>query len=98
MVMTTSERPIKHIELTHQEWDWLRAELIKEHGPSILISWKMKRDLGFTVREHKRGFVHLMDTIRAHVDWRDSNSVICLDFYDESMKTWYLLKYSNRND
>lgn len=88
-----NDRPIHHIELTHRKWDQLRAELIKEHGPSILISWKMRRELGFTVREHQRGFVPLLDAVKSHVDWRDSRTVICLDFYEEAMKTWYILKY-----
>jgi hypothetical protein len=94
--MVISDKPIKHIELTHREWDWLKDELIKEHGASILISWKMRRELGFTVREHSRGFSPLLDTVVSNVDWRDSRSVICLDFYEESMKTWYMLKYGNR--
>ncbi len=92
-----SERPIKHVELTHSEWDWLRSELVKEHGTSILISWRMRRELGFTVREHSRGFVPLLDSVKANVDWRDARSVICLDFYDEAMKTWYILKYGDRD-
>lgn len=79
------DKPIRHIELTHTEWENLRQQIIKEHGPSMLISWKMRRELGFTVREHKR-----WDKTK---QWQDRSSVICLDFYDESMKSWYILKY-----
>jgi hypothetical protein len=78
--------PIKHVELTHAEWNKLKQELVSEHGKSIMISWVMKQKLGFTIREHLR----FNDTYPA---WEDRRSVICLDFYDEAMRTWYILKY-----
>lgn len=88
--------PVKHVELSHGEWDKLKEQLVKEYGPSILISWKMRRELGFTVREHSRGFVEFRKSheLKAtYGDWRDARSTICLDFYDEAMKSWYYLKY-----
>lgn len=86
--MVLSEKPIKHIELTKKEWLHLRDSLVRDFGSKILISWVMRRECGFTMRTH-------------HV-WRKketdhgeySETVYCLDFYDEQMKVWYLLKYS----
>ena len=89
-------KPVKHIELSHSEWDRLKLKLVQEYGPSILISWKMGRELGFTVREHSRGFVEFREAHKMQAvenDWRDAQSIICLDFYDEAMKSWYFLKY-----
>jgi len=68
---------MKHIELTRKEWDDLKQRLITEHGPRILISWVLKRECGFTMRDH-----------REH-----DRSYIALDFYDEQMRTFFHLKY-----
>lgn len=77
---------MKHIELTHGKWEDLRAKLLAEYGKTILISFVCKRELGFTVREHRR----FDDT---HPRWEDRRSVICLDFYSETAKSWFILKY-----
>ena len=78
---------VKHVELTHDEWEKLKELLVKEYGSKIMISWVMKRELGFTVREHQRWD----DT---YARWEDRRSVICLDFYEEATKSWYILKYT----
>lgn len=79
-----SDKPIKHIELTRDEYMQLRERLVQEYGKRIMISWVMRRECGFTMREHKR-----QDAFDNY-----PNSVYCLDFYDEQMKTWYILKYT----
>ena len=80
--MVLEGKPIKHIELTKEEWLHLRRQLVKDYGQKILISWVMRRECGFTIREHHA--------------WTDDQSVTkyCLDFYDEQMKVWFLLKYT----
>lgn len=83
----------KHIELTHQEWEKIKAGLINDFGQRILISWVMKRECGFTVREHHRT-AKSFDDLGPNVDWRNATSVMCIDFYDEAVKTWFVLKYS----
>lgn len=79
-----SDKPIKHIELSKSEWIDLRARLVEEYGEKIRISWVMRRECGFTVREHI--------VYKAFDD--GPTRVFCLDFYDEQMKTWYILKYT----
>ena len=76
-----TDKPIKHIELSSAEWEQIKSKLIEEFGQKIIITWVLKRECGFTVR--------------SHTDWNDGNyhRVICLDFYDEQMKTWFILKY-----
>jgi len=45
---------MKHIELTHAEWDQIRDRIREDFGFSMpLLRDKMKRELGFTVREHR---------------------------------------------
>jgi len=68
---------MKHIELTHKEWNELKQRLTAEHGSKILISWAMKRECGFTVRDH----------------CEHDRRYIALDFYDEQMRTLFYLKY-----
>ena len=81
--MVLEGKPIKHIELTKEEWLHLRRQLVKDYGQKILISWVMRPDCGFTVREHHVWF-----------DEKGFTSQYCLDFYDEQMKVWFLLKYN----
>jgi len=83
-----NSKPIKHIELPREEWLELRRGLIEQYGKIVLLSWKMKEICGFTMREHRR------DTSYATGEYHPP--VYCLDFYDEAMKMWYLLKYSGR--
>ena len=77
----------KPIVLTHRQWDKLRTRLTNDYSPSVMmISWRMKEKLGFTVREYEV--------------WREvgakwnASSDIRLDFYDEPKRTMFLLKYS----
>jgi len=79
---------MKHIELSHTEWHKIRDQIHDEYGQSmILLSSKMKRELGFTVREHRA--YDPFDPMHRH----SYRTIICLDFYDEQMKTWFSLKY-----
>ena len=83
------------------EWETISAQLFQLHGPSIMISWKCRRELGFTVRRHK-GLIKYGEKYGeedsgwmqpdlknkfTYEDW------ICLDFYSESALTYFLLKY-----
>jgi hypothetical protein len=84
----TDDKPVKHIELTHKEWEELRESIKRDYGQStVMLSWKMKEALGFTVREHQRWDDRFQN-------YDDRRSVICLDFVSEQHKIVYLLKYS----
>jgi hypothetical protein len=70
------------ITLTHAEWTPILAQIKTEHRPSVfLIRDAMKRELGFTVREH------------TWYDYKGYKTDIRLDFYTESAHTWFRLKY-----
>ena len=73
------------------DWTYVRDQIKKDFGDHIFtISWRLKRELGFTVRHHK-----------ALVPWRDDSTrfsysdQIHLDFYNESSLSWFVLKYIN---
>lgn len=82
------------ITFTEQEWYFLHKKLLEEYPPSVmLLRYKMKEVLGFTVREHKEWIETKPASekqIRAKGYYKTS---ICLDFYNDSMETWFRLKY-----
>lgn len=72
---------MKSIYLKPGAWARLKDKLIADHGRKIMISWACKRELGFTVREHR--------------DWRAGrpHELYALDFYEEGLGSWFLLRY-----
>ena len=99
------------LKLTPTQWRVIRAELHKENPDTVfLIRAKMKRVLGFTVREHSgyraRTLVELKeydmsDQLRYETEkdrkfYRENINefLICLDFYNEKKYTMFLLKFS----
>ena len=70
--------------LTESKWNTIYNLIREEYGDTtVIISWKLKETLGFTVRRHRdynpiNG--HMVDDIR-------------LDFYDEPAMTFFQLKY-----
>lgn len=72
------------LTLTEKKWNTIYNLIREEYGDSvILISWKLKETLGFTVRRHSDH-----NPINGH--WV---SDIRLDFYDEAAMTFFQLKY-----
>jgi hypothetical protein len=78
----------KPIVLTHVKWKKLKTRLTSDYNPSVMmLSYRMKDQLGFTVREH--------------TEWSNqsgSMTDIRLDFYSETKRTMFLLKYSEYLD
>lgn len=70
--------------ISEKKWFNIYNQIRKEHGDSVvLISWKLKQTLGFTVRRHRD-----FDPVNGHI--KDD---IRLDFYDEPALTYFQLKY-----
>ena len=91
------------------EWEDVSAQLVKEYGPSIMISWKTKSQLGFTVRRHK-GLVPYLERYPHDTGCSDEvfkefvnenrhkmayEDQVHLDFYNEAQMSWFVLKYLN---
>jgi hypothetical protein len=78
----------KPIVLTQSKWYKLKKQLTTDHSPSVMmLSYRMKDKLGFTVREHS--------------EWTEQYGYIIdirLDFYNEPKRTMFLLKYSEYLD
>lgn len=78
----------KPIVLTNWQWEKLKNRLTNDHSPSVMmLSYRMKDKLGFTVREHRSW----TERIGYMTDIR-------LDFYNEPKRTMFLLKYSEYLD
>lgn len=70
--------------LTEHKWNEIYNQIRQEHGDSVvLISWKLKEILGFTVRRHRD-----YDPDKGHMVCD-----ILLDFYNQTAITFFQLKY-----
>jgi hypothetical protein len=70
------------VEMTDQEWEPLRQQLIEEYGISIFLSWRMKQELGCV-----RRFGNLPDG-------EYPRHRVYLDFMDEMSYSTFILRYS----
>jgi hypothetical protein len=74
------------VVLTNEQWLDIRSRIINEHGLStVMLSWRMKEKLGFTVRVHEQYSVAARQYVYQ----------TCLDFYNEPKRTMFLLKYGD---
>jgi hypothetical protein len=93
----------KNLIIFHKlhEFEELHTRLMADHGRStMLISWKLKRELGFTIRNHKGLVEHDKDTweVMKSEGWNHRyhyESQVHIDFYSEAQQTWFVLKYLN---
>ena len=85
---------MKAIVLSVSQWKTIRSELQTEHPRTVfMLKDKMKRVLGFTVREHK-AWIDKPQTIGDDLNLGYSEYQIHLDFYSEKKRTLFLLKFS----
>lgn len=72
-------------------WETVHKKILAEFGTGMAIQSRMRRELGFSVRNHqawfkivKNGHVRKYCELQTH-----------LDFYSESAQSWFQLKYLN---
>lgn len=92
------------IALTVNQWQRIREEMHNDYPKTVfMLRDKMKRVLGFTVREHNEWVES--KAVDPTSDWLDTGQEgwhkgkhhehsIRLDFYNERKYTMFLLKYS----
>lgn len=84
-------RPVK---LTVEQWQAIRKELQTEHPRTVfMLRDKMKRILGFTVREHK-AWIDKPATAGDDLNFGYTEFQIHLDFYSQNKRTMFLMKFS----
>jgi hypothetical protein len=78
---------MKPVVLTVEQWQTIRLALQEEYPKTVfMLRDKMKRVLGFTVREHKSWI--------PKPDGGYSDYQIHLDFYSQNKRTMFLMKFS----
>ena len=84
-----------------REFEELHHRLLQEHGrATMLVSWRMKRELGFTIRHHKGLVPHDESEweIMKSEGWNHRyhyEMQVHLDFYNEAQMSWFVLRYLN---
>lgn len=94
---------MKAVVLKHREWERIFAQVKQDYAdtPSVyLIQARMQRDLGWSYREHSDWKQYSNDDWdnTNSLDWRDSTSRIHIDFYSEEARTFFMLRYLNRDE
>jgi hypothetical protein len=85
---------MKPVILSVEQWKAIRKELHEEYPKTVfMIRDKMKRVLGFTVREHK-AWIDKPDTAGDDLNVGYYQFQIHLDFYSENKRTMFLMKFS----
>lgn len=82
----------KTLTLSYTAWHKLQERIIEDYGrATLLISWRLREHVGFTVREHTDYHSGAND------GWITGNT-IRLDFWDDQLQTMFLLRYSDYLD
>ena len=74
------------------DWKQIYANILLDYGMGMTISYRMRRELGFTYRVHQE-WVEFDRT-----DGRPryyAKQQVHVDFYSEQAQTWFQLKYLN---
>lgn len=73
------------------DWDRIKEKIKQDFGvATVAISWRLKRELGFTVRDHQVPMSFDTDD-----SFFSSGREVHLDFFNESAHSWFVLKYLN---
>jgi len=86
---------MKPVILSTRQWQTIRRRLHEEYPTTVfMIRDKMRKVLGFTVREHKAWIPNPNPT---EYEWDRGHTElqIHLDFYSENKRTMFLLKFSD---
>lgn len=85
---------MKPVVLTVEQWKAIRKELQTEYPKTVfMIRDKMKRVLGFTVREHK-AWIDKPEVAGDDLNFGYYQFQIHLDFFSENKRTMFLMKFS----
>ena len=75
-------------------WEPIKQKILAEYGPSHMIRWVMRRELGFTVRIQQNWQTVNKNLIGEDITarWYFQNQVH-LDFFNDAAQSWFQLKY-----
>lgn len=90
---------MKAVVISKDQWKEVWEKIKKDYPPSVWLSRdKMRRVLGFTHREHEEWLGYydsasIEDRLAGRHGYKTS---IHLDFFNESQRSMFLLKYGDR--
>lgn len=85
---------MKPVILTTSQWKTIRRQLHEEYPKTVfMLRDKMRKVLGFTVREHK-AWVDKPETDGDDLNVGFYRFEIHLDFYSQNKRTMFLMKFS----
>lgn len=74
-----------------EDWYRIKEKIKQDFGvATAVISWRLKRELGFTVREHQA-----QDSWDTTDSFFSAGREVHLDFFNEAAHSWFVLKYLN---
>ena len=91
----------KDLIIFHNPEDWYRVldRLEQDFGHAIRMRHIMKRELGFTARDHRglepnksQSSLQSLSTLQLFQSYYYQQQVH-LDFYNEAAQSWFILKY-----
>ena len=75
-------------------WEPIQQKILAEYGAKHMISWVMKRELGFTVRLHQNWTTIDKNIYGDDITPRRHMQVqVHLDFFNDATQSWFQLKY-----
>jgi hypothetical protein len=75
-------------------WEPIKQKILAEYGPTHVISWVMKRELGFTVRRHQNWITINTNYLGEDIVPRGyCQNQVHLDFFNDATQSWFQLKY-----
>lgn len=82
------------IILERKDWRVIKEKIKERHGENIfLVSWRLKRELGFTVRTHSEWVACGPSLRTGNEHLFEKKETIRLDFYDGAAETLFRLTY-----
>jgi hypothetical protein len=81
----------KNLIIFHRPGDWMAiyTKILKEFGQGMAVRTRLRRELGFTYREHQ----HWFNGSQNGTVTRWCESQIHVDFYNEASQSWFQLRY-----
>jgi hypothetical protein len=89
----------KNLIIFHNPEDWARVldRLAEDFGQAIRMRHIMRRELGFTARDHRalvpNRKLDEMWAVIEDVSGYHYEQQVHLDFYNEASQSWFILKY-----
>lgn len=84
----------KNLIIFRKKGDWsdIYALILRDYGMGMAVRTRLRREMGFTYRNHQEWIVFDMTGDRER---KYCEEQVHLDFYSEAAQSWFQLKYLN---